>query len=1630
MKPRPRPDEDEQRLYAPLIPLVDFSGAESPHGASGGRGFAESLRWHGAQLRGLLELRGAQMLHSRWKVLLPIAIVAAFLHAFLSSAGYPTPPHFTPMQVYGSPFAVDALDANFSVSLTGKLLNDLLRASSAAAAADGGGPRFANDSRLHVDVRLEGERGAPQAPPGAATLQSFTEAAVDVLKYPVPLLSVRELALLSMALRQQVGNDPVGTLHTSAKHLRITGGTILLLGRILVTPDTANSRYVAAKLAEQLDEAAVPPSLARVEVQDSREDALREMTGADDVWAAIHVAGDADPASADLPYHFEINMPTGVLPAGTLWSDQTLSTNWDYALYVYSGFLALQRSLAETVSAGARRAAERPKPSAAAAGAATNEALPGRGANVAMLPLPTTGCESGTHNMLAVLVCNIATCLAALCVATYVVSLSASERSSGVALFLRRNGLSCAWNRVGWWMASLAGHAVYSFALVYPVLRTMYAEQEARTLVAFCVIHALHHASWTLLFLGSQMRTELAASLVLFGCITQMSAGLALSDDPSRNVHGKQFLSLFPYSALWVFNTSLWNARTWCSIVDPSLGRVALADGVFDPMEGPLISLVATCAATAAWLLSVVAPSADRFWRALRRADNGRHARTNARGRLGALPGVPGLHTFVLPNSQQRAKHADVLFRACREEVGGRPLGPGFCPATAAPIFGVSLRRAVRLFALLRERRCCSTRDEVDYALASVGLLEHAATSMDKLSGGQLRRALVACATVSSPHGVVVDSPFAGLDPLATEAVATYLRAFADSGPLGKQRTVLLTLPSAVAVAVERSDSVRQPSRGQPWPRLDDREGGVGGGGGGGVGGGGGGGGGDNDDGAQSACPEAPSASRVSDASPFDSAARPAAMLAMYYHLWQTSSLRQRAYSQFLAPGIAFGLVLFVINHNMERRTIFFDPSVYEEPHHPVSIFSGDGDSAPLLRSLADGYFSHAEHRLGALVTGDVLDVRVNETFTLTGTLEEPGTGGPGEARRRQLSEDGAEASWLGVEILDSDAAVHVAPAAGGEPARTTVQGTHATLQLQPEFTIFHNLTARHSAPIVASLALRSVSGADVSFSSSLIIDPYHADQMALMIRLLLCILFVAWVLPSFGASMLLRDDERRQKHSFLLAGMTPVQYWLGNALVQVALLGSFSALLLVELLLVLPSSAAMLPTAESTGGFLLSLLVYMFAAVNFIAFLTKAWPSTSEAALCLSTTMASSVTFTAAHFMPGMTLPGTAAGIVQALLPGFNLGEALIKVLFKPWGELYGWAARMHLVLPPIDFSKSLFHPKNAGFDIITAVCQGVAYFLLTVAVDEASSFRAWVRAATGAPRRRGAPGKLGGGGVARGAHGAGARGGDGPIVSAQAVSKRVLRPCSGFRALVQDVSFDVRVGEVLGLVGGSGAGKTTVFRMLAGEVLPSSGHISFFGGGAVATACGYPMYAVRGRVAYCPQQARFASDFTVERMLWSYRAAANPETRMAPQEIATLVKQLGLADCLRVPTNRLAPMPSKKLAITVALIMGAELLLLDEPMAGLSPVEQARICSVIRQFCGNRRCGIIITSHAPEVIAALCTRVIELRKGGIVLPITYGATGGGVPPFGAAEGAAASSASLHFGATGDESDEEAKLV
>lgn len=200
-------------------------------------------------------------------------------------------------------------------------------------------------------------------------------------------------------------------------------------------------------------------------------------------------------------------------------------------------------------------------------------------------------------------------------------------------------------------------------------------------------------------------------------------------------------------------------------------------------------------------------------------------------------------------------------------------------------------------------------------------------------------------------------------------------------------------------------------------------------------------------------------------------------------------------------------------------------------------------------------------------------------------------------------------------------------------------------------------------------------------------------------------------------------------------------------------------------------------------------------------------------------------------------------------------------------------------------------------------------------------------------------------------------------------------------FRAFtaVDDISFSVQRGEVLGFLGPNGAGKSTTMKMITGFLAPTRGSV-LVGGANIEDQ---PL-AVKSRIGYLPEGAPAYADMTPLRFLEFIAEVRGFRGSDKNRRIAETVERVNLSEVLNQPVETLSKGFKRRVGLAQAILHDPEVLILDEPTDGLDPNQKHEVRALIKDMAQEK--VIILSTHILEEVHAVCSRAIIIAHGQIV--------------------------------------------
>ena len=202
------------------------------------------------------------------------------------------------------------------------------------------------------------------------------------------------------------------------------------------------------------------------------------------------------------------------------------------------------------------------------------------------------------------------------------------------------------------------------------------------------------------------------------------------------------------------------------------------------------------------------------------------------------------------------------------------------------------------------------------------------------------------------------------------------------------------------------------------------------------------------------------------------------------------------------------------------------------------------------------------------------------------------------------------------------------------------------------------------------------------------------------------------------------------------------------------------------------------------------------------------------------------------------------------------------------------------------------------------------------------------------------------------------------------------------GSKKILSGVNFSIAANEIVGLLGPNGAGKTTAFYIAAGIIFPSEGQI-FINNKDVTDK---PMHARANLgLGYLPQEASIFPELSVEKNLLGIVELSMGDQDKKIEKLSKIVDEFGLKNILQAKGRMLSGGQRRKVEIARTLICEPDIVLLDEPFAGIDPLAIEDIKNVLKSLADKGIC-ILITDHNLRETIDICNYSIVIKDGGIL--------------------------------------------
>ena len=211
-------------------------------------------------------------------------------------------------------------------------------------------------------------------------------------------------------------------------------------------------------------------------------------------------------------------------------------------------------------------------------------------------------------------------------------------------------------------------------------------------------------------------------------------------------------------------------------------------------------------------------------------------------------------------------------------------------------------------------------------------------------------------------------------------------------------------------------------------------------------------------------------------------------------------------------------------------------------------------------------------------------------------------------------------------------------------------------------------------------------------------------------------------------------------------------------------------------------------------------------------------------------------------------------------------------------------------------------------------------------------------------------------------------------PLISLNSVTKRY-----GSKEIIHGISFDVKKGEIVGFLGPNGAGKTTTMRMISGFTAPTSGEVIVAGHNMAEDN-----YSGARKIGYLPEQPPLYDILKVKRYLQFVSKVKGIPTPNIPSELDRVISSCRLEAVVEREIYKLSKGYRQRVGLAQALLGDPEVLLLDEPTAGLDPGQIQETREVIRSFSENH--AVLLSTHILPEVTLICKRIAIIIDGNVL--------------------------------------------
>lgn len=206
------------------------------------------------------------------------------------------------------------------------------------------------------------------------------------------------------------------------------------------------------------------------------------------------------------------------------------------------------------------------------------------------------------------------------------------------------------------------------------------------------------------------------------------------------------------------------------------------------------------------------------------------------------------------------------------------------------------------------------------------------------------------------------------------------------------------------------------------------------------------------------------------------------------------------------------------------------------------------------------------------------------------------------------------------------------------------------------------------------------------------------------------------------------------------------------------------------------------------------------------------------------------------------------------------------------------------------------------------------------------------------------------------------------------------------GDRTILSDLNIRVHQGEVVALIGGSGSGKTTLLRAATGQILPQKGKVSVYGQN-IALATSVQLRALRQRMGVLFQQGALFTDLGVfDNVAFPLRELTKTSEEEIFEKVLSKLDAVGLRSAAHLSLSEISGGMARRVALARAIVLEPELILYDEPFAGLDPISLGVTAKLIRDTADRLNCGSVLITHDIEESFHIVDYVYMVGRGTLI--------------------------------------------